>query len=157
MSSMRDVGTHPRLKEFKDSKFYAKDFDSNLFRFVSIYSPKGEVLLEYAALRTKGNYKVWVTPDEYVLKVGDMINEIAEACFIFGEVFLDLYVEDFFKPNPRSLFAKRVFRYRVSKSDKTKKTWGGESRVSKIERLYNLETVDDVSPFYSLSQVIPAI
>ena len=156
MGSIRDVAIHPRLMEFKDSKFYSRDFQNKKFRFVTLYSPEGEVLSEYGAYNHNGNI-VWITPDEYVLKAGDMISEIVEACFIFGEVFLDLYVEDYYKPNPRALSAKRVFRYRVSKSDKTKKTWGGESRVSKIERLYNLEAVDDVSPFYNLSQVIPAI
>ena len=149
---------HPRFVEFTNSKFYAEDFRSNYYQFLTVYDTSGEILAEYAhivEMNKKNNYN-WIKRSGEVIRCGELIKDLSAFIFAFNDVFIDLYVEDIYKSSP-SLRGKRVFMYRLTSSDATKKTWGGNTRESKIERLYNLECVDDISAFTKLGQVIKAI
>lgn len=156
MRLARDVCQHPRLVEFQDSKFYSDDFTRLDFKFLTAYDMDMNILHEYAHIAKAGYHNFWVRPDSEIITTGTMINELVEECKKHNEILLDVYIDDAFKPNP-TLKRKCIFGYKMSMSDATKKTWGGNRNGSWIEQLYNLEAVDDIHSFHSLSQVIPEI
>ena len=152
----RDVAQHPRLPEFIAGKFYSADFKRRAYRFITVYAPDGDTVLQFAHLDGKyGMY--WITPANEIVSNKEMITLFEDACDVFGEIYFDVYTNDIFKPNPRTVTTKRIFRYHMNMSDETKKTWGGNTRESKIERLYNVESVNDVKTFTSISQVLSPI
>ena len=155
MRLAREVCQHPRLVEFQDSKFYNRDFNRLDFKFLTSYDMSLHILHEYAHIPKTGYHNFWVRPDSEVITTGTMISELVTVCKEHGEILLDVYVDDAFKPNP-TLKRKSIFCYKMSMSDATKKTWG-RGKKGWIEQLYNLEAVDDIHSFYSLSQVIPEI
>lgn len=155
MRLAREVCRHPRLVEFQDSKFYTSDFERLDFKFLTSYDMGLNVLQEYAHISERKYKHLWVRPDSEIITAGTMISELVMECKKHNEILLDVYVDDAFKPNP-TLKRKSIFCYKMSMSDATKKTWG-RGKKAWIEQLYNLEAVDDIHSFHSLSQVIPEI
>ena len=155
MGLAREVCQHPRLVEFQDSKFYSHDFYRLDFKFLTSYDMGLNVLHEYAHISETGCNHLWARPNSEIITIGTMISELVTECKKHGEILLDVYVDDAFKPNP-TLKRKSIFSYKMSMSDATKKTWE-RGKKAWIEQLYNLEAVDDIHSFHSLSQVIPDI
>lgn len=142
----------PRLPEFQEGKLYSTDLNNPKFKFLTVYDLSENVLLEYAKYSTN----VWVTPAGQEIKNGGVIEELVTVCRSENAVLLDLYVEDFFK-NHSTTRVKRVFRYHMSMTDRTRKGRGGNARNARVDYFYNLEAVDDVRALESLEQVIPNI
>ena len=155
MGLAREVCQHPRLIEFQDAKFYNRDFNRLDFKFLTAYDMNRNILQEYAHIAKTGYHNFWVRPNSEIITTGTMIEELVAECKKHNEILLDVYIDDAFKPNP-TLKRKCIFGYKMSMSDATKKTWS-RGKKGWIEQLYNLEAVDDIHSFHSLSQVIPEI
>jgi len=163
MRTLRDVAETPRLMEFENSTFYHKDFESHYLKFLTLSDTEGNTLQEYAHLlpSEKHTRNKWGKPDSTVLTIGQMITEILEECQNHGEIYLNLYVNDFFKPNP-SLSRKCTFRYRLSIGEGTKLRKGGNKRADRrninnvsgiVIPLCNLEALESTEGFHSVNQL----
>lgn len=142
----------PRLPEFQEGKLYARDLDNPNFKFITVYDLAENVLLEYANV---GRY-LWITPDGRELKNGGIVEELITVCRSENSIYIDLYVNDFFK-NHVATTVKRVFRYHMSMTDRIRKGRGGNYHKSRVDYFYNLEAIDDVRALENLEQVIPNI
>lgn len=148
---LKDSSQHCRMIEFKESKFYTEDFEKKSFRFLTVYDKSENLVLEFAHLWVNNVGHYWTTPANDWLTCGNVITALVEACQKYGELILDMYVDDVFKSYP-SISRKQIFRYRMTMGKKTRGRKGG-SYIGGIEQLYNLEAVSDVKSFHELSQL----
>ena len=148
---LKNSSRHPRMIEFKDSKFYAQDFERKSFRFLTVYDKEENILFEFAHLWINHTGHYWINPADKWFTCGQVIYFLVDACKKHGELILDMYIDDIFKPNP-SLKRKQIFRYRMTMSEKTRGRKGG-SYIGGIEQLYNLEAVSDMKSFYEFTQL----
>lgn len=148
----KDSSKHTRFVEFRESKFYANDFKSWYLKYLTIYDESHDVLYELAHVVDKGNNHRWITSNDEILRCTDVVSLLVESCKEHGELYLDVYIEDIFKPNP-SLTSKRIFTYRMTMGKTVQGNRGG-SHKGGLEQLYNLESISAVDTFSSVSQLM---
>lgn len=143
----------PRLIEFTNSKFYSTDFLSPYIKFVTVFDKNGKILYEYAHLaKIEGyNQNCWATPDNHVFGGKAMIETMVDACFENNGIVIEIAVDDIYTSN-KSLSVKRAFQYLMTPSKATKTTWCRYEHKH-VERLYNVEPIDDIKCFHSIRQL----
>lgn len=138
----RGIARIPRLVEFHNSRFIARDFALWRYHYVTITDTDGEnILMEFKHVRETR----WETPDGENITTGEMIKRIYRACN--PEVRLLLYVRDNNPAFPFLMRLNKVFEYRLTLGEMY------EDVKNRFKQGYNLDCADDMKVFHSLKQV----